>query len=367
MHYSRLSVAVLASVFALGGAGFAAPAPEREAVLARGINFTNWFRFPARSDDEFLRSYIDDATMERLHSAGFTFVRLAVQPRTILNERDQFQPARADVLIEVIRRIERHGLGVVIGWHAADWNLETSQDQRQLLETLWDQTAARMRGLDMRLTFPEIINEPVFPDEPAWEALQRSVLTRIRARLPDATVVLTGNNWGSLDGLLALHPVEDANVAYSFHDYEPQILTTQAAFDPSLDQKALTHLPFPSDTPACPTTVEATSHAHTADVIRWYCGQGWNVGKVRERLHQAGAWARRNGAYVFAGEIGASRDMRPEARYGYLTAVRTALEAERLGWALWGYDDSMGFDLHPGYSSTLDPRLLKALGLQGTE
>ena len=44
--------------------------------------------------------------------------------------------------------------------------------------------------------------------------------------------------------------------------------------------------------------------------------------------------------------------------------VREACEQQGFGWALWGYDDSMGFALHPpGDRRRLDPAVLRALGL----
>ena len=56
-------------------------------------------------------------------------------------------------------------------------------------------------------------------------------------------MVLTGSNWGGIDGLSALHPVTDPpvtdpNVIYSFHFYEPSELTALAAYRPNLDRAA---------------------------------------------------------------------------------------------------------------------------------
>ena len=60
---------------------------------------------------------------------------------------------------------------------------------------------------------------------------------------------------------------------------------------------------------------------------------------------------------------GASRDLPPATRLAWIRAMREALEREGMGWALWGYDDSMGFGLRPGPGARLDPDLLAALGL----
>lgn len=340
--------------------------PARLAILARGVNFTNWFRFPSRQDDAYFRDYISDAALTRLRRAGFTFVRLAAQPELMLRD-GRPNPHRLALLAAAVARIERHGLGVVVGWHPQTWHLETSGSEQRQLQDLWSALAERLRPLDPRLTFPEVMNEPVFDKHDAdWEALQSKVLARIRAVLPGATVVLTGTNWGSLDGLLRLHPVADGNVVYSFHSYEPPLFTTLGSFDPSLDRAALSHLPFPAEgAHACDAAEEATTQQRTRDAIRYYCSQHWGAAKLRDIADRAAAWGRRNHAAVICGEFGASDQLPPAPRLAWIADMRRALQADGIGWAIWGYDDSMGFDIHPDRvpHRTLDPALLRALGL----
>ena len=323
-------------------------------MLARGINLTNWFRFPARDDDRALADYMTDAELGALHRAGFSFVRLAVQPQVV--------HGRADLLQHAIQRIERQGLGVMVGWHMASGALNGPGQRRELLD-LWERTAPALRPLDPRLTFPEVLNEPDVEDAGSWEQLQTEALGRIRRALPGATVVLTGANWGSLAGLLALHPVQDRNVVYSFHDYEPPVLTTLGAFEPGLDRAALARLPFPVTGPGCDAAAAATAQQHTRDVVRWYCGEHWDAARVAGSVHRAGDWARAHDVAVVAGEFGASNALPAPTRLAWIVAMRTALEREGIGWALWGYDDSMGFGRHPGAGGPLDPELLDALGL----
>jgi hypothetical protein len=86
---------------------------------------------------------------------------------------------------------------------------------------------------------------------------------------------------------------------------------------------------------------------------------------LRTSVDQAAAWGRAHGVPVIAGEFGASRNLMPQARLAWISDMRRAFEANGIGWALWGYDDSMGFDLHPlgNAPRRLDSDLLHALGL----
>jgi endoglucanase len=127
--------------------------------------------------------------MRDLRRAGFTFVRLPVQPEVLA------RPGVPGALADAISRLLRHGLGVVISPHPVDWHLEKSSGDRARLLAVWRTLASVLRPFDPRLTFAEVLNEPVFPHDPhAWAALQRDVLAEIRARLPVNTVVLTGND-----------------------------------------------------------------------------------------------------------------------------------------------------------------------------
>jgi endoglucanase len=340
----------------------AEPAADRLAALRRGVNLTNWFRYPARTDPADIAGYLGDAAIADLARAGFGFVRLPVQPEFIAAD-----PARLPLLGEAIARLQRHGLAVVVVPHPASWRLESSAPDRARLLAFWRAVGPLLARFDPRLTFPEVLNEPVFPGDPAgWAALQASALAIIRASLPAHTVILTGQDWGSVGGLLALAPVNDANVVYSVHFYDPAELTSLAAYRPGLDSVALARLPFPMDAPGCASAADAAADAPTRDLIRFVCARHWNAAMVRARFAEAGAWARRNRVAVLLGEFGASARLNAPARLAWIAAVRDAAEREGIGWALWGYDDAMGFGVPrpPGPRPLLDGGLLRALGLR---
>jgi endoglucanase len=326
--------------------------------LVRGVNLTNWFRFPPSRDPAALAAYLSDVALADLRGAGFDFVRLAVDPAIVADAS-----GRA-VLLAAIRRIQRQGLTVVVSPHPQGWHLEANP---ALILAFWQALVPALRPLDPARTVPEVLNEPVFPGDPAaWAALQHRVLLAIRQALPDSTVMLTGADWGSIGGLLALAPEADGNVLYSFHLYDPPELTSLAAWRPGLDRAALARLPFPvSDAEACAVTAAGAADIATRDVMRYYCAYGWDAARLGARIGQAASWARRHGVRLLAGEFGASAALNAPARLAWLKTVRDALETSGIGWALWGYDDSMGFAITPPprLRPGLDRSVLAALGL----
>ncbi len=350
----RLAVVAVVLVMPPPNPGWA----DSEPVLSRGVNITGWFRFPVSRYPAALAGYISNPALADLHSAGFNFVRLAIDPDVVA------QPAERVVLIDAIRRIQRQGLIVVVSPHPRGWRLEADPAP---LFAFWKGLAPALRPLDPAHTVPEVLNEPVFANDPAgWSALQHQVLGQIRQALPRATVVLTGQDWGSIKGLLALTPEADPNVLYSFHFYEPPELTSLAAYRPNLDRTALARLPFPVDSQtACAATAGATPDPATGDLIRYYCALGWTEQQVADQIAAAAAWAGAHRVHLLAGEFGASIALNPAARLAWLRTVRNALAAHGIAWALWGYDDVMGLAVArpPGLRPRLDPDVLSALGL----
>ena len=340
---------------------FALPPPERIAVLGRGVNITGWFRFPASRDPAVLRGWLSDAAMAGIKDAGFSFVRVAVDPALLDT------PAMRRVLLDQVRRLQGHGLAVVISPHPVSWEPDSNAGDRNRLVAFWRDLAPALRALPPAMTFPEVLNEPVFHANPAeWRSLQDELLATIRAALPDDTIILTGQDWGSIGGLLSLTPSTDRNVVYSFHFYDPPELTSLAAWRPGLDREALARLPFPAtDRTGCQDVAAHTNDQATRELMLFYCATNQDAARVRARLLEAAAWARLHAVALLAGEFGASARLNPEARLAWLRVVRETCAGAGIGWALWGYDDVMGFDVRrpPGNNPVLDRSVLKALGL----
>lgn len=337
------------------------PPEDRLAMLRHGVNITGWFRFPASRDPAALAAWMSDAAMADLRRAGFGFVRLAMDPAELEI------PSVREAAVTAVCRFQRQGLAVVVDAHPNDWHLETEPADRSRLRAFWRAMAPALRRCDPRMTMPEVLNEPVFPGDPAgWAALQHTILADIRTALPDSTIVLTGHDWGSIAGLLALTPEADGNVVYSFHFYDPAELTALAAYRPNLDRAALSRLPFPAtDRAACDAVASGSADPPTRDLMHFYCGLGWDGSAITRRIDAAASWARNHGVALLAGEFGATAALNPSARLAWLETVRRALDARGIGWALWGYDDIMGFAVPrpPVNKPLLDDNVLRVLGV----
>jgi endoglucanase len=364
-------VAGLLAGLALPQAHADAPGP-RMAVLARGINITHWFRFPPSRNARLMAGDLDDAAIASLRQVGFTYVRLSIGPEEVMDGQS-IAPDKLAAIISVVGRIERAGLGVMIEPHPElmqHWNLERNAQARAVLLGFWHDLAPALKRFPVQLTFPELVNEPSFNDPAQWDAFQRQLLAVVRASLPENTVVLTGTNWSSLDGLLKVQPVADANVVYSFHTYEPTLLTLLGTWDPAIKFKQLAqYIPFPvTDEAACKAEVSGIRDAHTLAVAQYWCSMRVNETSLSKDLGRAVRWGRVHHVSVAMTEFGANGSLQPRARLAYFSAMRRATEQLGLPWAVWGLDDQMGFGQTPGAfrtASQLSPGMLRALGLSG--
>ena len=203
--------------------------PAFPIILTRGINITGWFRFPVSRDPAALAAYLSDQALADIRTAGFDFVRLAVDPAIAETQRA--------TLIAAIRRIQRQDLTVVISPHPQNWHLETDPVDRDRLQAFWRTLAPALRTLDPARTVPEVLNEPVFPHDPAgWAALQHQILTIIRQALPSDTVVLTGQDGFSSDLARAFTATPGA---YTFGVCAPGGTAPICSVDPTTVPKAM--------------------------------------------------------------------------------------------------------------------------------
>ncbi|HBO42088.1 MAG TPA: hypothetical protein DD477_12860 [Spirochaetaceae bacterium] len=229
------------------------------------------------------------------------------------------------------------------------------------LPVLWQQLAFRYRDWPPELLF-EIFNEPMDIADATWASLQARVLAIIRADNPTRTVIVTGAQWGGIDGLLQVQPLPDRHLLYSFHFYEPFLFTHQGADWSNLAD--FYGLPFPAG--------KALPWPGPADDERaawWdYYFEVDQVQLVRERIASVADWAERHGVRLFCGEMGAyNQRMAPADRQAWYALAVAELRASNIPFTSWDYRDAFGVfrpDSAARFPQDLDTGILAALGLR---
>ncbi|CAG0992756.1 endoglucanase [Phycisphaerales bacterium] len=344
--------------------------PERLAALAKGVNLSHWLWLPARRDLPSRTAYFTREDALALQALGLTHVRLPIEQSMVFD--DATRQLRLDGMKELRSALSlclEVGLAVIIDPHQNEppWTTRDASGSFPLLESFWAAFAPAIADADPRRVFLEILNEPHDDSDPGvWSASQARLVRIIRKAAPSHTIIATGDKWGSIDGLLALKALDDENVVYSFHVYEPHIFTHQGASWGWPGWKEVRGLVYPASADNAESVVKSMTSKDGIWSVRDYAKTAWDSGRVREHVQKAVAWGKENRASLYCGEFGVYAAHAPrESRLAWIRDVRTALEEAGVGWAMWDY--SGGFALRPGGAGkrATDVDVVDSLGLKG--
>jgi hypothetical protein len=350
------------------GQTVAMPPPDRLAALARGVNVAHWMRFPPSWAEADVIGYLRDSDLAALKRAGFTFIRLPVDPQFVALPDGRIHPPRLRQLEAVVARIVGAGLAVMVEPHPLhSAKLDSDPAFARAMFTLWGQMAPVLAKFPPERVFLELMSEPIFKDRDAeWHAMQRDLARQVRAAAPRHTLIATGAGWSSIDGLLRLHPLPDPNVIYTFHFYWPMAFTHQGANWVGPMFHGLRGLPWPAaPAEACRAALPPQADARADQVAAWYCREAFDAARLVREIGRAREWADRHRVAIVAGEFGGGCHVEDRgARVRWIRDARLALETHRFGWSLWALDSCQGFGAVPrARDFSLAPDILGALGL----
>ena len=343
--------------------------------LEKGINLPGWLWLNRRSVAELDRRY-SDADFQLIKRLGFTHVRI---PIDMANVYDETQPDLLDqtcvgLLDGGIERILSHNLAIIIDMHSISQRdggsnysgpLGTDPSFTDAFCRFWNSFARHLSQFDPDWVVLELMNEPVLRgNEAEWPPIQKKVIAAIRSGAPRHSILATGARWSNLDTLLDLEPLEDPNVIYNFHFYEPHIFTHQGASWSSDWVKPLRDIPYPSFPEAVEELLRKYSDGQINRNIKAYGEQRWNAAKIEDRMKLAAEWAKKHGVKVICNEWGTYRQYCPaKYRVAWLRDVRQACEKFGIGWCMWTFDGSFGVVRRENGSAIVDKDVAKALGL----
>jgi endoglucanase len=383
--------------------------------LKRGLPTDIWLSWPdgeGFDDPKYLeifpeyRLVYDGTEFPGVKKAGFDFVRLTIDPAVFLWKR---KPERTAQLIKGMRvaidEISAAGLKVIVDLHSmprkggaqgTEQIFADDQAFSAFLKVVGDVGRA-IADLPADQVAFEPLNEPTIDcfynmkegETLRWPLLLPKLHQAARKAAPKHTLVLTGACWGSADGLAQIDPksINDSNIIWSFHNYEPFIFTHQGASWSGGHEQFLEGLRFPAEPKQKKTTMARSAKLITASdasaelKTEWntnarndlnaYFEKGWAVDRAIEPFRKVEAWAKKHkilASQILLGEFGATRFEKdtPEKRrdrYGYYKLIRREAEKRGYAWSTWSWSGGMG--LTTTYENRVfEPEMLKALGLK---
>jgi aryl-phospho-beta-D-glucosidase BglC (GH1 family) len=341
--------------------------------LKRGINASQWFAQSTR-DYSAARTdrYTDAADIALIAKLGFDNVRLSVDAAPL----EQYPRGEDGLNAEFLGRLDKAvdtmlagGLAVQIDLHPEGGykqQLRTSNDAVDRLVMLWRRLAAHYAARDPERVFFEIMNEPEANDPYRWAGIQARVAAAIREVAPKNTIIATGPNYSDIQDLLTQHPLSDGNVIYNFHFYDPHTFTHQGA-GWGTPWWIYTHgIPYPADESSMAELLKEVPDAANRFALEEYWLDRWDGHRIRLTIDEAAAWGRKNNVPLICNEFGAFREHTDvQSRMNWIHDVRTALEADGIGWAMWDYRGNFGVVWKDdGQPARVDEQVVEALGLK---
>jgi endoglucanase len=332
-------------------------------ALSRGFNLDGWFneRAPAPPSIELLRE---------LRKAGMSHVRLPVPAERIMPrfaskaDRD----ARLQEIDHALSELLSLGYHVSLDLHPGDrFNQLHRQDPEASLQEMkdaWTGLARIMRRHPAERVFAELLNEPDL-DADRWQSEAEQLAGVVRQLLPRTTIIVGPVNWQRADSLPSLRPLNDLNVVYAIHMYDPMAFTHQGHWLAEEPLSSIRGLPYPirdgdarvqklrqqlleeQKTQALAALDQAIIASADADgIAKW--------------LEPAAAWQRRFSRPIIINEFGVLKSQAPrESRLRWLSAVVAYANQHCWGWAHW--ELAQGFGLVDDGTGRADPGVMRAL------
>lgn len=318
-----------------------------------GANLSFWFWLPQSQTESHFRTFIGPSDAKLLRANGFDHVRLPLEPKVIFdNATKKLRTDRWQYVREGVKMLQKGGLSVILDVHPVGDPLATvdgKPERTAELFAIWDEICGQLDGLDEGRLWLELMNEPHDIPDATWEDIQKRLVARIRSKQPGISLVLTGAQWGSIDGLIKLTAAPEKNAVYSFHFYDPHSFTHQGASWGARNWPFLKKLPYPSDPERVKPAVEAiTDHQAQGEAV-WYGNERWNRAKIDARIDLAVAWAAKHKAKLYCGEFGVyAKEAPPADRVRWYGDVTNALFRRGIGFAFWDYQGADSFGITNG-------------------
>ena len=385
----RCGLLALALMFAID------PAAVATFQVKRGISLDIWTTWPAEEkwDDPNVifpfpewRKSVGEKELNDLKAAGFDFVRMPVDPSLFLSSKtgalndSLFKEVRASVDL-----IASTGLKVIVDLHAIPAGSEREIGTKQILTEpgMFDaylgfarRMAETLKDQDRENVALEIFNEPVIDcDEDGtndWPVKLKQLFAATRASATKLTLILSGACWGSAEGLAKLDPKDfpDENLIWSFHSYDPFILTHQGATWTGDFMPHVYGLPFPlHETPGAEldkilddirARIKRNAPADRVSGHLAYLDEQIALIDTEEGLNhemdlpftRVTDWAKANNidpSNIILGEFGMIRQeygnpvtIPGKTRAAYVKAMAERAEQAGFAWSVWSYGGAFG-------------------------
>jgi endoglucanase len=206
-------------------------------TIKNGVNVSHWLSQSEKRGEE-RKNYITQADFDTIAACGFDHVRLPIDEMQMWDSLGNKEKEAFELMHNAIKWALNAKLRVIVDLHiirshyfnAKTNTLWTDPAEQQKLVGFWKQLSDELIQYPNDMVAYEILNEAVADNPDDWNNLVNMVVTDIRKREPNRTIVIGSNRWQGAETFPDLKvPANDANIILSYHFYHPFALTHHTA------------------------------------------------------------------------------------------------------------------------------------------
>ena len=333
--------------------------------FSKGVNLTNWFQASSPRSIDFSKYTHED--FSDIKSLGIDVIRLPINLHSMtLGDPDQtLDPLFLFFLDQVITWAEELDLYLILDNHTFDPSDATDPQIGDILNPVWVQMAQHFSSRSEKILY-EILNEPHGISHELWNSIQGEVIETIRSVDSTHTIIVGGADYNSYNSLSKLPDYDDNNLIYTFHFYDPFVLTHQGASWTTPSMTDLGGIPFPYEASAMPRFPTSLQGTWVQGAFNNYNNEG-NANFIKQKIDIAVAFSQQRGVPVFCGEFGVYiPNSDNESRVNWYKVVVDYLNESGIAWTIWDYHGGFGVFEEGGeglFDHDLNVPLLESLGL----
>lgn len=329
----------------------------------KGINIGGWlsqYEFLVKQPitqenlDFHFQNFITETDIARISDWGFDHIRLPVSGYLIYDpELGTLNNPPLTYIDQCIGWCRKYHLNLILDLHDLWGNVYGAMDKPMPLLTeeklksnflqIWEQLAQRFKHIDDIALMFELLNEVSDATGYIWNVLYKEAISRIRRIDSDRLILVGSNCQNSVSYLDRLDLLDDPNVIYNFHYYDPQVFTHQKAHFSEEFSDFNRTITYPGDISDFVEYLEQhpcykSKHQLTASETK-------NDRELMCRLLQnAVNFVNYSNRELYCGEFGVIDSAPPEEAAKWILDFISICDENHIGHALWNYK-SLDFGL----------------------
>ncbi|MGD0566429.1 MAG: cellulase family glycosylhydrolase [Candidatus Goldiibacteriota bacterium] len=355
-------------------------------MYLQGVNFGGYLS-QADISEKHLKTFITEKDFKQVKLWGFNIVRLPVDYMLFEDDKKPYvyNEARLKYLDNCVDWAEKNDIWLMIDLHKApghsfalkerdsnDIWIKKSESRKRFIK-IWEFLAARYALRGDKIMY-ELLNEPVAKKDSEWNSVATDGLNAIRKFDKKHWVVIESNRWGNVHTFKSLKKFNDKKIIYSFHFYEPIVITHQMAewvgFVKNNIYKKLVDYP---GRPADMKGIAEEVAKREKDFAIFFKKQDkyWSKKDLDKMVDIIVRFGKKHRVPVLCGEFGCVAHAMPKTRENWTFDLISAFKKHRISYTYWNYknmdfgivDYTKKYKDNPNYASKsrTDGPILKAL------